>query len=247
MIKQIEGIVVSERAFKDTSKIINVLTKEYGILSFIAKGARNLKSDLRSNTTKMTHANFTVYYKEDSLSTLTAVDLINNFKNISKDISKISYASFLLDLAEQVMKQNNNSEIFDLLISSLNKIDEGFDYTVIANILELKYLNFLGVTPKLDECAICGSNTSIATLSSTSGGYVCNKCLTNQKIVSEKTIKLIRMYYYVDISKITKLDISDEAKKEINNFLDEYYDNYTGLFLKTKMFLKNLNKLYMNK
>ena len=31
MLKQIEGFVVQEIPYKETSKIINVLTKEYGI------------------------------------------------------------------------------------------------------------------------------------------------------------------------------------------------------------------------
>ena len=51
------------------------------------------------------------------------------------------------------------------------------------------------------------------------------------------------MYYYVDISKITKLEVSKEAKNEINSFLNEYYDRYTGLYLKSKNFINNLNKL----
>ena len=242
MIKEIEGIVISEQDYKESSKIIKVITKE-GIISLIAKGSRKLKSDLRITTTKLTYGLFNIYYKKDNLSTLKEVDIINNFKNIKKDINKISYASYLLELASQVIKQNNNKEIFELLVSSLNKIDEGFDPLVITNILELKYLDFLGVMPIIDECSLCGSKQSIATISGRNGGYICNNCLTNEKIVDEKTIKLIRMFYYVEISKISKLEISDKIKNEINDFLDEYYDKYTGLYLKTKTFLKNLHKL----
>ena len=51
------------------------------------------------------------------------------------------------------------------------------------------------------------------------------------------------MFYYLDISKITKLDISNQVKHEINDFLDEYYEQYTGLYLRSKSFLKNLNKI----
>lgn len=242
MIKQIEGIVISESSYSETSKIINIITRE-GIIGIIAKGARNLKSELRNVTTKLTYGNFNIYYKENNLSTLTSVDVIDNFKNIKKDITKISYASYLSDLSLQVIKQNKDENIFNLLVSSLLKINEGYDPYVITNIIELKYLDYLGVMPVIDECAICGSKSSIATLSGRSGGYVCNKCLTNEKLVDEKTIKLIRMFYYVDISKISNLEISDKIKQEINNFLEDYYDKYTGLYLKTKSFLKNLNKI----
>ena len=51
------------------------------------------------------------------------------------------------------------------------------------------------------------------------------------------------MFYYVDISKITKLDISSSSKNEINIFLDDYYSRYTGLYLKSKKFIQNLQKL----
>ena len=61
--------------------------------------------------------------------------------------------------------------------------------------------------------------------------------------MSEKTIKLIRMFYYVEIDKISKLDISKQSEMEINNFLTDYYDRYTGIYLKTKDFIKNLNKI----
>ena len=48
------------------------------------------------------------------------------------------------------------------------------------------------------------------------------------------------MFNYVDISKIRELNISDKNKNEINKFLEDYYDRYTGLYLKSKDFLKQL-------
>ena len=243
MITEITGFIVSEIDYGETSKIINILTKEYGTIGVIAKGARSLKSPLRSRTTKLTYGKFYIKYNKDKLSILTNVDIISSLKNIKTDIEKISYVSYLLELASQVDKHSNkDEEVFNLLEASILKIEEGFDPLVIANILELKYLDYLGVMPILDSCSVCGSTTNIATLSASLGGYVCNNCLKNDKIVSEKTIKLIRMFYYVDISKIDKLDIRESVKLEINDFLDEYYDRYTGLYLKTKSFIKDIKK-----
>ena len=62
-------------------------------------------------------------------------------------------------------------------------------------------------------------------------------------MVSDKTIQLVRMFYYVDLEKITKLEVSSHVLKEINLFLEDYYDRYTGLFLKSKKFLKELEKI----
>ena len=241
MIEELEGIVISESDYSETSKILKVLTKKYGIISVLSKGCKKLKSELRSVSSKLTYGNFNIIYKENKLSTLISVDVKNRFKNILSDIEKISYSAFILELAQQVAKQNYNSLVYDLLISSLIKIDEGFDALVITNILEIKYLDLLGTMPVLDSCVVCGSKTGIATVSSYKGGYLCNKCKGNEKIVDEKTIKLLRMFYYVDIDKISKLEINDKNKFEINRFIDEYYDRYTGLYLKSKSFIKMLD------
>ena len=242
-MEKIEGIIVSVNDFKESSKILNIFTKEYGVIGVIAKGCKSIKSTLRSVTDRLTYGYFYMNYREDKLSVLSSVDVINPFKNIKKDIECISYASYILDLATQVYKQNNSSDIYKLLIDSLTKINELYDPMVITNILELKYLDYLGVMPVLDRCSVCGSEKSIATLSSSRGGYFCNNCLKNDRMVSAKTIKLIRMFYYVDISKIEKLDISELCKNEINTFLNEYYENYTGLYLKSKNFINNIKKL----
>lgn len=245
MLTKVEGIVLSETSYSESSKILNVITKEYGVIGILSKGCKSLKSPLRSVSSKLTYGYFHIQYKKDKLSTLISVDLIDNLKFIKTDLTlkSLSYAYFILELTEQVLKHNYSCDIFDLMLSSILKINEGFDPLIITNILELKYLDYLGVMPVLDSCAICGSQISIATLSSSRGGFVCNNCKNGEKIVDAKTIKLIRMFYYVDISKITKLDISLKIKTEINSFLDEYYDLYTGLYLKSKKFLEELNEI----
>ena len=169
--------------------------------------------------------------------------LIGKGSEILMNIDNISYATYLLDLVEQVSKHSNDKELFSNLVNTLIKIDEGYDVRVLTNILELKMLDFLGIRPVIDGCSICGSNKKIVTIDPTSGGYICQECYHNEKIYNEKTIKLIRMFYYVDISKITKLDVHDNIKKEIDEFIDLYYDRYSGLYLKSKAFLKNLSKI----
>ena len=243
MLKKLEGIIVSEVDYKESSKILNIYTKEYGIIGVIARGSKRLKSNFSGLTTKLTYAIFIVNYKENGPSTLMEVNVIDNFKNLRKDIDKISYAMYITDLVTQVFKHENNIKIYDLYISSLKKINENIDYIVITNILELKLLDFLGIRPVIDECVSCGKKDSIVTISSYKGGLLCNDCVKNEKILHPKTLKLIRMFYYVDISKIDKIEISENIKKEINDFIDDYYDRYSGLYLKTKTFLRNLSKI----
>ena len=243
MLEEVTGIVVSEHNYGEKSKIINIITREKGIIGLMVKGGRSLKSHLRSSTGKLTYGTFEIYYKDEKLSKLNEVNVLDNFTNIKKDIELISYATYLVDLTYQVIKHKDDADVFDNLIAGLKKINDGFSPTVITNILELKFLDNLGVLPILDSCVECGSQGNIITLSSDKGGYLCKDCRTNEPIISSKSIKLIRMYYYVDISKIDNINVSSTVNEEISNFLNNYYDRYTGLYLKSKDFLNNLKKL----
>ena len=242
-IEEVEGIVLGETNYSESSKILNILTKEYGLIGVMSKGSRNLKSKLRAVSRKLIYGKFHIYYKEKGLSTLIGVDVISSFNNIITDLEKVSYASYIIDLTNQVLKQNEDEHIYDLLIETLLKMEEGLSSLILTDILELKLLEYLGVSPNFDGCSICGSTKDIITLSSTAGGYLCRNCYHDEGIVSDKAIKLIRMFYYVDIASITKLSVSSEVLKEINFFLDDYYDRYTGLYLKSKKFLKQLEKI----
>lgn len=238
MLKEIEGIIIKEIPYRETSKIIHVYTKN-GIIGVICKGARSLKSPLRASTLLFTYAKFQIYFKEDKLSTLSSVDVIDDFKNIKSDIVLLSYLNYLTELTSQVIKQSSE-DVYEDFITTIYKINDGLDPLVLCNILEIKYLDYLGVSLNLDSCVGCGKTANIVTIDGDRGGYICSDCYQNELIVEPKTIGLLRMYYYVEIKSISKLKISEKVRDEINRFLDTYYDRYTGLYLKSKNFLKKL-------
>lgn len=235
-IIKVEGVVISQVSYKESSKILNILTSEYGIVGVISKGCKSLKSKLRLISEKFAYGSFDIYYKENALSTLVDGKIINYFENIKKDIIKLSYLTYLTELSTYVYKESESNDIYKLYIEGILKIEEGLEPKIIANILELKFLKYLGLALCLDGCVRCG-NKKIVTFSLSKGGYVCNKCKTNDIIYDEKVLKMIRMYNYVDISKISDLKIDNSIRNQINDILTLYYEQYSGLNLKSKKFL----------
>ena len=55
--------------------------------------------------------------------------------------------------------------------------------------------------------------------------------------------KMLRMYYYVEMKSISKLSVSEVVKNDINDFLNHYYERYTGMYLKSKEFLEKIKNL----
>ena len=243
MISKYEAIIITETPYGDNSKIINVLTKEKGIIGIMCSNVKSIKNPLRTKTLKFTYGYFHINYNENKLSKLVDVDIIDNLTNIKNDIELISYMSYITDLTYQVVKQNNDLDIFNIFISTVLKLNEKKNPLILTNILELKYLDYLGVGLNLDSCVKCGSKKNIVTLDPDEGGYICQDCYTNERILEPKSIKLIRMYYLIDINSITDINIKETTANQINYFLDKYYERYTGLYLKSKDFLKKLNNL----
>lgn len=239
MLKTIHGVVISSTNYQESSKIINVLTED-GIYGILSKGCRNVKSPLRLISNKLTYAEFIIYEKTDGLSTLKEGSVIDDFKNIQKDIKAMSYYIYMTDLVNQVYKHDNNKNIFSLYLNAVKKIDEGLDPKVMCNILEIKLLDYLGVPIELNACCKCGGTKNIITIDPDAGGYICESCYTDEIIYDAKVRKMLRMYYLVDIESIKELKINDYVVEAINRFLSIYYDRYTGLYLKSKSFLNEL-------
>lgn len=242
MIKKIEGIIISSVDYKENSKIINVLTEKEGILGVLAKGSKNPKSKIASTSNTLTYGMFYLNYYKGSIPSLTEVDVIDNFKNIRKDLLKTNYAIFLFELVSQIYRHDKTTKVYTLLIEGLKKINDGYDAQIITNIIELQLLQYIGIKPVVEHCVNCKETKDIITISSYKGGYLCKNCVGNEPIYQLKTVGLIRMFCYIDLSKITKIDISDEIKNEISTFIDDYYERYSGLYLKSKQLLEKFMK-----
>lgn len=229
------GIVLTETPYSETSKILNVLTDDYGLIGIISKGSRNIKNKLRGVSNKMNYCEYTINYKENGLSTLIEGITINSFKNIYVDMKKAMYSFYLMDLTSQVLKENNNKEIFNLLVPALIKINDGLSPELISNIVEIKLLDYLGVSLNLEECSICGNKDDLITIDISSGGVICKDCYNDGYIMNNKALHLMQLLKKVDINKLETLEITDEdIFREIDKFIYEYYTSFTGIYIKKK-------------
>ena len=57
-IEKVEGIIIKEKPYGESSKILDIITKEYGVIGVLSKGCKKLKSSLRSSSMIFTYAYF---------------------------------------------------------------------------------------------------------------------------------------------------------------------------------------------
>ncbi|RXK31014.1 DNA repair protein RecO, partial [Bacillus velezensis] len=61
--------------------------------------------------------------------------------------------------------------------------------------------------------------------------------------ISPQTARLLRLFYYFDIGRLGSVSLKQETKNEIKRVIDLYYEEYSGLYLKSKRFLDQMESM----
>ncbi|EIJ78911.1 DNA repair protein RecO [Bacillus methanolicus PB1] len=246
MLQKCEGIVLRTIDYGETNKVVTLFTREWGKIGVMARGAKKTNSRLSAVTQIFTYGYFLIQ-KSRGLGSLQQGEIISSMRSIREDIFLTAYASCIVELTDKSTEDNKpNSYHFELLLEILKFINEGYDLDILMNIYEMKMLNSLGLYPELNHCAICGSTDGHFSFSIREGGFICHRCLEKDPYafkISAATAKLLRLFYYFDISRLGNISVKPETKVELKKVISAYYDEYSGLQLKTKKFLHQIDKM----
>lgn len=247
MLQKIEGLVLRTTDYGESNKIVVIFTRENGKIGAMARGAKKPNSRLASVSQPLTYGHFLVMLGS-GLGSLQQGEIIHPLKSLKQDIFLTAYASYLVELTDKATEERKrNPYLFELLIQTLTYMDDGLDPQVLTNIYEMKLLNSFGLYPILDGCAICKETEGTFAFSIKEGGFICHRCIHNDPHhlkISPAVARLLRLFYYIDIHRLGSINVKDETKREIKKVIDAYYEEYSGLQLKTKKFLTQLEKLH---
>ncbi|MGN1400762.1 MAG: DNA repair protein RecO [Bacillus sp. (in: firmicutes)] len=246
MIEKCEGIVIRRTDYGENNKIITIYTREWGKVGVMARGANKPKSRF-SAITQLFYYGYFLVQRSSGLSSLSQAESIESFRHIREDIISTAYGSYIIELLDKGTDDRKpNPYLFELLYQTLNAINEGYDPEVIRFIFEMKMLSVLGIPPILDSCASCGETEGEFSFSIREGGFLCHQCSGKDPYrlqTSPQIIKLLRLFYYFDLSRLGNISLKDETKNELKKVIDAYYEEYSGLRLKSKKFLQQIEKM----
>src|SRR5437870_59008 len=127
MVFKTRGIVFSRIKLSETSLIVKIYTKSYGLQSYIVKGARN--------GSKKTKAPFfhppnildlEVYRRENrNLQYLKDFSMSHIFRSLPFNAMKTSIAFFLLEILNSVIREEEcNEHLYNFLEDEIKKLDK---------------------------------------------------------------------------------------------------------------------------
>ena len=231
-----KGLILAQNNMGDYDKMCTLLTPDLGKIGCSAKGARRAKSTLMAGTQFLCFGDFLIY-KGASSYHINSCEPIEIFYNLRLDIDKLTYASRVCKIVNDVTDENQNT--YRILQLTLNTIymfsnsDKDLDF--IYSIFKIRLLSLIGFRPIIDRCASCNSKEKIRYFSFKDSGFKCEDCGRLDKgavRISDTTIKAIRYIVLSDAKKIYSFDLSKDNKKELklvskiylNECLDKEYE-----------------------
>lgn len=246
MFQKCEGIVIRRSDYGETHKIITIYTREFGKIAVMARGASKPASRLASVTQLFCYGYFLVS-SSTGLGSLQQGEMIDSMRFIREDLFATAYAAYIIELLDRSVDDKQvNPYLFELLYQSLHLINEEYDPEVLKCIFEMKMLPVNGIHPVLSQCAVCGETEGEFSFSLRQAGFICHRCVHQDRYhlkITPTTVRLLRLFYYIDLSRLGNISVKPETKKELKKVIDAYYEEYSGLQLKSKKFLKQVDSL----
>ena len=226
-----QGFILKKIDRGEADRIFTIYTRDFGKLDLLAKGERRIKSKLRAGL-ELFYLSEIEFIQGKAHRTLTDTILIENFKNLRRDLVRLKIAHQISDVLDNLVKgEEADREIWQLLTDTFRLLDKPKILTVTCQLLYYyflwNFLSILGYQVELYKCSLCQKKITPEDISFSprEGGLIGNECkkkIKSLKPINADTVKMLRIIYKKDSSTLKKLKSSSQSLNELNK-ISNYY------------------------
>ena len=243
---QADAVVLRRLQYGEADRILTLLTREYGKLGAIAKGARRAKARAGSSLDLFSRSQM-MLAKGRNLDVVAQVQRQGDSRYITGDLARTAYASLVTEVVDKVLEERHPvDEIFDLVVETLERLNrpERSSRADAAWFL-MRMLDLLGYQPQLSACAGCGQALPPADgwFSPLLGGVLCVSCGSREQAgspVSVQGLKVLRVMAGGDAALYDRLRLPGPLLHEIEQALEDQLEYHLDRRLKSLDFLRSI-------
>lgn len=245
MLKKVKGIVIRRVDYGDAHLIVTFLSEHGRKETVMARNAK--KSRKFGSSLDLFYENLFIFSQFKGMGTLSSVDTINSHYDLRADLFKLTYAQYIAELIDKAMEEDTvDKAIYQLLKFGLDKISDGAIPAVIAMIVSLKMMPLYGYTANFSFCEVDQISDPAQFI-----GYSIkyNSVMTKKSWhhdertiqMSNKSLYFLYLLQQVPIEQFNSLLIEDSIIKEMEQLIFLLYDEYIGVYLKSRKILQQLH------
>jgi DNA repair protein RecO (recombination protein O) len=177
-----DAIVLHAFDYLESSRIIRLLTRDAGVRSVLARGARSSRRRFGAALDLYAQGSAELHTKPGrDLDTLGAFDVTRSRASLGAGLERFAGAGAIAELALRFGHESADAGLFDAVATALDELaiaasDRARDLTLAAG---WRILLELGVAPTIDACAECHASLEVdapAAFSHPAGGVLCARC-----------------------------------------------------------------------
>jgi DNA repair protein RecO (recombination protein O) len=259
MLKRTEGIVLRTFPFGEADLIVTYLTFDFGLIKLFAKSPRKIKSRFGSSLEPITRSKISFWGKEDSaLPKLTQSDIVHSFQSMRDSFNCFLKILEIIELTLSFIPESDiNKKVYSLLLSTLkavenNRFSESLkrkdqavftEEDLLINHYKVKFLEFVGYSPKIDACGRCGKGGYFFYLSQ--GSVLCEACSKGKELPIKLSPAVLKLYENLttwDTRKIHRIKPSHMLLSELSDVINMHIRYILSKPLKSEAFIHSLTK-----
>ncbi len=232
--EQTTAIVLRTIEFSETSLIVTLLTRDFGRVSALAKGARRPKGPFEGALDLLAVCRVVVIRKStDTLDLLTEAKLHRRFRGAERSLPRVYAGYYVAEMLRlQTDEHDPHPDVYDLALQTLNQIDGTGEVASSLAYFDAQSLRMLGHAPGTDRCTVCGDEVLSAprmAFALNAGGIVCAACRPRQ----HKTLS-VRRGVIEEIKRLQSPDtqlptaVPPNLYGELRAVLNRYIENMLG-------------------
>ena len=210
------GIVLREVLYKDSSKILTVLTGSEGKLTVSAHGAHRKNSKLAAVTGLLVFSEMTLLKKKDRF-TMTEARSVEMFTGLRDDLALLSLGAYIAELTETVADEDSpNPELLPLCLNALYALSEKIKApSYVKPVFELRLMALSGFEPVLE----CRANNITSF-----GNYISEENLFEDGVLrlSPGAYKAAEYILKCEAKKLFAFTLKEEALNELSKAVEKY-------------------------
>lgn len=192
MLYTVEGLVLRAQNYGENDKLVTILTRD-GKQTVLAKGARSIKSKIKTITEPFVFSDFELNQKGGSIAWIKGGSSIEIFYSLREDVEKLFLATYICDIANELSGERVDSA--DMLRLTLNTlyamVNDMRPLSQIKAVFEMRAAAISGYCPNLDYCESCEKdNAELTYFDVTNGSLICSECLNKRGQIVKKNLSL---------------------------------------------------------
>lgn len=240
----LDVIVLSQSLYKEHDALVQVLAKDFGLMTFIAKGVQKMTSKNRALIQPYSSYRYQCDLKTGSLQTLRSGERLVSNHHIASDLNRSSIAAIIAELAVFLLKNEVNESRYALAYHQLETLMRLVDHSdqlqhvfVLALIL---FINDFGIEPVMDACVSCGDTQHINSFSVDEGGLVCSSCQRelHSPILSPESLRSLRISARLSLEHFEAFCASTSIDEEQIRTWIHFIEYHSSLQLKAWEFMR---------